>query len=94
MNNKVGIIVTGIVTSVLIFCITVLLAIGRSSEVLVNLIVALPGVIAAALSLYNANKTTQISSDTKAIAINVNGHLTAALKAAGVPPVDNADGTP
>ena len=67
------------VSSVVIICITVLLALGKPSDTLTSFIVAVPGALATAFGVYTAMKTQKIS-------VNVNGHLTALAAAAGILP--------
>jgi malonyl CoA-acyl carrier protein transacylase len=67
---------------VVIICITILLALGKSSDTLTSFIVAVPGALATAFGVYTALKTQKIS-------VNVNGHLSALAAAAGIMPVQS-----
>jgi hypothetical protein len=49
------------VSSVVIICITVLLALGKPSDTLTSFIVAVPGALATAFGVYTAMKTQKIS---------------------------------
>ena len=75
--------------SVIAVCVTILSAMGKDPTALIGISVSI--FVPSLISLITLGQVADVKKDVGDVKTQTNGHLTAALAAAGIPPVETTE---